>query len=673
MALVITFLLTAGSIALAGADPLAAYAEFLIVPLTSRFSVLEVLVASTPILLTGAAVALAFRGGYWNIGAEGQLLVGAIMAAAVGQIAGLPQVVTVPLIDPGWCARRGVWALGPALLRVRFGIDEVVTTLLLNPVALLLVNALLHGPWRDPVSGFPESPRIAEAAEFPQLLERSRLHLGFLVALMVVAWSGTWSGGHRPAPAASRRPEPARRTVRRDRCRSDAAPDGPRSGAIAGIAGVGEVAGIEFRLTSGLSPGYGYTGIVVATLGGLTMPGVTWPPSCWGTYRSGRAPRAERSGSVAARGRRPGHAPARDDRPARGSGATVWSVRRSPRRGPASRLTRSRQTWRCHRSSSTRWMPRLPPSPGTTRPMTFFVDLIAATLRNATPLVYGGVGETFTERAGVLNLGIEGDDVRRGLHGFAVAYASGSLLLGLTAAIVVGLLAGGLMGAAHRDARGQPARLGHRPDDRVGRPVRVREPAHLRWHRTRADRSVPRARSPRRPRPARTDFSQYGLTWLAFLVVVPAAWWLLNRSSFGLDVRAVGENPEAADAAGVRVGLTRYLALMLGGALMAIGGAFITLALLGSFTLDIIAGRGWVAVAPRRLRSLAHHAGGRRCAPVRGGLFAPAPPSGSSRASERSPSSCCSLFRILWSSPRWRFGPQRRLPAGAILKPYRRS
>ncbi len=82
------------------------------------------------------------------------------------------------------------WALVPAVLRVRFEIDEVVTTLLLNPVALLLVNGLLHGPWRDPVSGFPESPRIVAAAEFPQLIERSRLHLGFLLALgvVLVAW-----------------------------------------------------------------------------------------------------------------------------------------------------------------------------------------------------------------------------------------------------------------------------------------------------------------------------------------------------------------------------------------------------------------------------------------------------------------------------------------------------
>ena len=275
LAVLATFLLTAGPIALAGANPVEAYAEFLVVPLTSRFSALEVLVASTPILLTGTAVALAFRGGYWNIGAEGQLLVGAIVAAAIGQVGGLPQIVHVPLIVVGGALGGAAWAIGPALLRVRFGIDEVVTTLLLNPVALLLVNALLHGPWRDPVSGFPESPRIVEAAEFPQLFDRSRVHVGLVVAALVILAVGY---------VVARTPAGLRlRAV-------GLSPNGARfagidvgrtllltalvSGAIAGIAGAGEVAGIQYRLTSGISPGYGYTGIVVATLATLSMPGV---------------------------------------------------------------------------------------------------------------------------------------------------------------------------------------------------------------------------------------------------------------------------------------------------------------------------------------------------------------------------------------------------------------
>ena len=229
--------------------------------------------------------------------------------------------------------------------------------------------------------------------------------------------------------------------------------------------------------------------------------------------------------------------------------------------------------------------------------MTFLVDLIAATLRNATPLVYGAVGETYAERSGVLNLGIEGTMYAGAFSGFAVAYSTGSLLLGLVAAILVGLIAGGVMAfltvtlGANQHVSG------------IGLTILLIGLSEffnrLMFGGTQLQRidPFPQIDAPETLGPLAPLFSQYALTWLAFLVVVPAAWWLLNRSSFGLDVRAVGENPEAADAAGIRVARTRYLALMLGGALMAIGGSFFTLALLGSFTLDIIAGRGWVAVA----------------------------------------------------------------------------
>jgi general nucleoside transport system permease protein len=276
LAVAITFIITAGPILVAGANPIVAYGEFVVAPLTSSFTLLEVGVAATPILFTGASVAIAFRAGYWNIGAEGQLLLGAIAAAGMGMVVGgLPAVLALPALLAGGALAGAAWALLPALLRVRFGIDEVVTTLLLNPVALLLVNGLLHGPWRDPVTGFPESPRIAATAEFPTLIERSRLHLGFLIAIAVVlvAWfvlARTPAGLRLRAAGLS--PHGAR----------FAGINVPRtllaaalvSGAVAGLAGVSEVAGIQNRLTGGLSPGYGYTGIVVATLGTLTMPGV---------------------------------------------------------------------------------------------------------------------------------------------------------------------------------------------------------------------------------------------------------------------------------------------------------------------------------------------------------------------------------------------------------------
>lgn len=274
-ALIATLATTTLAFLLAGADPLEGYYQFLVAPLTSQFRILEVLVASTPLLLCGLAVAIAFRAGYWNIGAEGQLLAGAMAAGGLGMVLhDVPPIVAVPLMIVGGALAGAGWALVPALLRVRLGIDEVVTTLLLNPVALLLVKALVQGPWRDP-SGITESPPIAESAHFPQLIERSRLHLGFLIAVVgiVVAWyvltrtaTGLRVRAVGLAPGAARF---AGIRVERTLLRVALV-----SGAIAGIAGVSEVAGIQFRLTAGLSPGYGYTGVVVAMLGGLTMPGV---------------------------------------------------------------------------------------------------------------------------------------------------------------------------------------------------------------------------------------------------------------------------------------------------------------------------------------------------------------------------------------------------------------
>ena len=229
--------------------------------------------------------------------------------------------------------------------------------------------------------------------------------------------------------------------------------------------------------------------------------------------------------------------------------------------------------------------------------MNFFVDLLAATLRNATPLVYGTVGETYTERAGVLNLGIEGTMYAGAFSGFAVAYATGSPLLGLLAAILTGVLAGAILAlltvtlGANQHVSGIGLTIGL-----IGASEFLNR---LLFSGQEARRIAPfqALEAPAILGPLAPIFSQYALTWAAFLVVVPLAWWLLHRTSFGLEVRAVGENPEAADAAGIDVARTRYLALMLGGALMAVGGAFFTVALLGSFTLDIIAGRGWVCIA----------------------------------------------------------------------------
>ena len=225
--------------------------------------------------------------------------------------------------------------------------------------------------------------------------------------------------------------------------------------------------------------------------------------------------------------------------------------------------------------------------------MSFVLDILSATFRTSTPVVYASVGDTFVQRAGMLNLGIEGMMFAGAFFGFAAAYGSGSLLVGLAAAAGVGIAAAALLaflivtlGTSQHVAGIAMTLLLISVSEFCNRLIFGN------------DATLPKIDtfdqiSPVDARP----FVQYGMTYFAFFVLVPAAWLLLMRTSFGLRVRAVGENPEAADVAGVPVFATRYIALLLGGALVAVGGAFMTLALLGSFTLDIIAGRGWVALA----------------------------------------------------------------------------
>lgn len=276
LALVVTFILTSGLIIWGKANPLEAYYYFLMAPLSSRVSALEVLVKTTPLILTGVAVTFAFAAGYYNIGAEGQLYAGAIAAAGLGvALGGLPAWLVIPLLLLGGFMAGLLWALLPALLKVQWAVDEVVTTLLLNSVMLYVVSALLNGPWRDPESGWPQSPEIAASARLPQLVARSRLHLGFIIALLAVAvlWfvlSRTGFGLKMRAVGLGK--EAARFAgVRVERATLIAA---LVSGGIAGIAGMVEVAGLQFHLIGELSPGYGYTGIIIATLGALNPLGV---------------------------------------------------------------------------------------------------------------------------------------------------------------------------------------------------------------------------------------------------------------------------------------------------------------------------------------------------------------------------------------------------------------
>jgi len=169
-----------------------------------------------------------------------------------------------------------LWALLHALLKVKLKVDEVVTTLLMNSIIMYIISALLNGPWRDPETGWPKSPEFFEAARFIQIIPRSRLHLGFVIALVLVVIvfliiKRTPFGLQMRAAGASKAGAMfAGINVNRTMLIAALV-----SGGIAGLAGVSEIAGIHYHLISELSGGYGYTGIIVATLGGLNPIGAT--------------------------------------------------------------------------------------------------------------------------------------------------------------------------------------------------------------------------------------------------------------------------------------------------------------------------------------------------------------------------------------------------------------
>ncbi|HMM84710.1 MAG: ABC transporter permease [Gammaproteobacteria bacterium] len=279
-AIAVTLLVTSLLVAWAGAPVGRAYALLLEGGFGSRFAITETLTRATPLILTGLAAAVAFRARLYNIGAEGQLYAGAIAAVAVGGLHGgvgleLHPWLLWPLMIAAATAAGALLLLGPALMK-RLGVDEVVTTLLLNFIVLLAVSALLDGPMKDPSAlGWPQSVALQDTMQLDRLIERSRVHTGLVaaLALAVALWAllrFTTTGFEIRAVGAN--------------ARAAAFAGMPVgwvtvkvaliSGALAGLAGAVEVAGRAHYVTLDMSPGYGYSGIVVAMLAMLHPLGV---------------------------------------------------------------------------------------------------------------------------------------------------------------------------------------------------------------------------------------------------------------------------------------------------------------------------------------------------------------------------------------------------------------
>jgi simple sugar transport system permease protein len=275
----------------AGFEPIGVYRLMVEEAFGGERRIAATLTAATPLLLTGLAAAVAFRAGVFNVGAEGCFYLGGLVAAFLGFAApGLPSPLLILSALGAAALVGGLWLLGPGLLRARLDVDEVVTTLMLNFIAISLTSWLVNGPLLARGSANSATPLIAPGAELPRLMPPATLHLGFAISLGFVVLYGAWS----------------RFTV--DGFRSRLVGVNPRfsravgiepgyvfisamvaSGAIGGLAGGVHALGLVHRFVGGFSPGYGFTGIAIALLARNSATGVIVASLLFGALSSAGA------------------------------------------------------------------------------------------------------------------------------------------------------------------------------------------------------------------------------------------------------------------------------------------------------------------------------------------------------------------------------------------------
>ncbi|GAB4223965.1 MAG: ABC transporter permease [Kiloniellaceae bacterium] len=260
-----------------GYDPFLSLYHFFISPLLTVYGLSELMVKAAPLIMIGVGLAIGFRANVWNIGAEGQLTMGAVAGGCVAlAFWGEETALTLPLMCLAGIAGGLAYAAIPAFLKTRFGVNEILTSLMLTYVATLFLSTLVYGPLKDPLGfNFPQSRMFGDAALLPILAGGTRLHLGTVIAL-AVAVAGwvlmTFTIVGFQVRVLGQAPQAAR----------FAGFSGPKlvwfvlllSGGLAGLAGLFEVAGPIGQLVPSISPGYGFTAIIVAFLGRLHPLGI---------------------------------------------------------------------------------------------------------------------------------------------------------------------------------------------------------------------------------------------------------------------------------------------------------------------------------------------------------------------------------------------------------------
>ena len=572
IALALTVLIAGILFVVLGKDPLRGLSMFFVEPLRTVRGLTEVALKATPLVLCALGLAVCYRANVWNIGAEGQFLLGAITAGGVALYVtthgiAAPQWAMTPVVLTAGILGGMAWASITALLRDRFNANEILVSLMLVYVAQQLLNYLVFGPWKDPQGfNFPQTKTFVAATLLPNLVPQSRLHAGFAIMLVLVAvfWVFMFRafrgyqlqvGGL--APDAARYAgfsAPDRAVDRAPRLRRDGGARWRDGGG--GTAAPTHAARVDrLRLHR--------------------------------DHRLFRRPAA--SGRLPLRRRAAVDAPDRRRARAIAARAAARADRGVP--GPAA-VPPARVR---HADQLSRALDRCAPSSDGGGVMNEIALLIAATIASGTPLALAGLGLLINEKAGILNLGAEGMMLVAAVAGFAAAFHSGNQWVAFAAGAGAGMILAAGFGVlviwlnTNQYATGLALSLfgfgfsafvgveyvGKKLGDHV--PFAVPFLADI-------------------PFLGPALFKQHPLAYVAMALAAALAWFLY-RSRQGLVLRAIGESPDSAHSLGYTVRWIRLAAVVAGGALCGVAGAFLSVVYAPLWVEGLVAGRGWIALA----------------------------------------------------------------------------
>ena len=425
-----------------GKNPIEGFRIFFLNPVRDLNAITELLLKATPLMLIAIGLAVGFRANVWNIGAEGQFLMGAV--AATGIALGFQQsnsvLVLLAMVVAG-ALGGALWAAIPALLRTRFNANEILTSLMLVYIAQLTVSWLVFGPWKDPAGfNFPQTETFADSALLPILIEGTRLNLAFVIALAALAvgyvfMQKSYTGfkmrvAGESAAAARYAGFSATGMIWMGLC---------VGGAAAGVAGMAEVAGPVGQLTDKISSGYGFAAIIVAFVGRLNPVGIFFASLLMALLYIG-GEQAQQYMNL----------PSSISKVFQGMllffllGSDVFIQYRLKRTAGGGLALDNIVT-----------------------------SMLFATIVAGTPLIITALGELVTEKSGVLNLGAEGIMAVGAIAAFAVAHDSGSTWAGVFAGLVAGAAMSLIFAVRDAHADGEPGRFGACAVDLRRRPVGV--------------------------------------------------------------------------------------------------------------------------------------------------------------------------------------------------------